>query len=147
MGPRSEAHPASARRAGRRLLPAPMLALLLTAQLSPAHATPDIDAGRRTFQQVCAQCHQIGPSARAGYGPELNGIIGRPSASTDYHYSAAMRNAHIVWTADKLRAFLHGPDDLVPGTKMSLSGFWTSRDLDNLIGYLRTVKANGLSSQ
>src|SRR5450830_1886604 len=67
-------------------------------------AAGDVAAGKAAFAK-CASCHQIGPSARAGFGPQLNGIVGRPAGSTkDYRYSAAMQNSRIVWTEDKLRA-------------------------------------------
>jgi len=103
-------------------------------------AAGDVVAGQRVFK-ICAECHQVGPSARAGFGPQLNGIVGRAAASTkDYHYSTAMQNAHIVWTEDKLRTFLKSPSDLVPGTKMRLWGISNEQDLSNLLAYLRTFK-------
>jgi len=118
------------------------LALLasLTAGALPAHAAGDVAAGKSAFNK-CASCHQVGPSARAGFGPQLNGIIGRPAASSkDYKYSAALQNSHIVWTEDKLRAFLKGPSDLVPGTKMRFWGISDEQQLSNLLAYLRTFR-------
>ena len=55
-------------------------------------------AGKAAFYR-CASCHQVGPSALAGFGPKLTGVIGRKAgATTDYRYSPAMKNANIVWT-------------------------------------------------
>jgi len=104
----------------------------------PAQAAGDVAAGKAAFAK-CASCHQIGPSARAGFGPQLNGIVGRPAGSSkDYRYSAAMQNSHIVWTEDKLRAFMKSPGDVVPGTKMRFWGIGNQKDLDNLLAYMKT---------
>jgi cytochrome c len=104
----------------------------------PAHAAGDVVAGKAAFAK-CASCHQIGPAARAGFGPQLNGIVGRPAAATkDYRYSAAMQNSRIVWTEDKLRAFMKAPGDVVPGTKMRFWGIGNAQDLDNLLAYMKT---------
>lgn len=100
----------------------------------------NVAAGKHAFVR-CAECHQIGPSARGGFGPQLNGLLGRRAASTaDYQYSDAMKHAGIVWTADNVAAFLRGPSTMVPGTKM---GFWGIRDeqqIADLLAYLRTQK-------
>lgn len=120
------------------LVPALVLALSMS---SPAVAVSDVGnvaAGKAGFAK-CAGCHQVGPSARAGFGPQLNGIIGRPVAATrDYRYSSAMQNARFVWTEDKLRAFLKSPGDVVPGTRMRFWGISNEQDLSNLLAYLRT---------
>lgn len=98
----------------------------------------DIVAGKASFAK-CANCHQVGPSARAGFGPQLNGIVGRQAGSTkDFHYSDAMKKAGFVWTDARLRAFLKSPDDVVPGNKMRFWGIRNEQDLSNLIAYLRT---------
>lgn len=114
-----------------------LVAVILCASMS-AEAAGDVTAGKAAFAK-CASCHQIGPSARAGFGPQLNGIVGRPAAATkDYRYSPAMQNSHIVWTEDKLRAFMKAPGDLVPGTKMRFWGISDEQQLNNLVAYLRT---------
>ncbi len=103
-----------------------------------AHAAGDAVAGKAAFAK-CASCHQIGPSARAGFGPQLNGIVGRPAAATrDYRYSTAMQNSRIVWTEDKLRAFLKSPGDVVPGTKMRFWGIGNEQELNNLLAYMKS---------
>ncbi len=120
----------------RRLLPA----LLLAFPLCLAHAAGDVTAGKASFAK-CASCHQVGPSARGGFGPQLNGIIGRRAAATgDYRYSAAMKNSGIVWSEEKLRAFLKAPNAVVPDSKMRFFGIGSDREIDNLLAYLRTFK-------
>jgi len=118
-----------------------LTALILIFQISDASATGDPVAGKAAFAK-CASCHQVGPSARGGFGPQLNGIIGRPAASTkDYKYSAAMQSSGIVWSEEKLRAFLKSPGDVVPGTKMRFFGIGSDTQIDNLLSYLRTFSA------
>ena len=118
-----------------------LLVLVLICQASSASAAGDPIAGKAAFAK-CASCHQVGPSARGGFGPQLNGIIGRPAASTkDYKYSAAMQSSRIVWSEEKLRAFLRSPGDVVPDTKMRFFGIGSDTQIDNLLAYLRTFSA------
>lgn len=58
---------------------------------APAALKGNAEAGKAAFRK-CASCHQVGPSARGGFGPKLTGVIGRKAgATTDYKYSAAMK--------------------------------------------------------
>jgi cytochrome c len=99
----------------------------------------DALAGKKVFQ-TCANCHQVGPSAHGGFGPQLNGIVGRQAGSTpDYRYSAAMKDAGFVWTEEKLRAFVQDPDAVVPGNKMRFFGIRNERELKDLLAYLRSL--------
>lgn len=120
---------------------APLLLLALQASVAQAadEATVgDPERGRIAFAK-CASCHEVGRAAHGGFGPQLNGIIGRQAgATTDFRYSAAMKQAGFVWTEDKLRAFLNSPDDVVPGNKMRFWGLRSDREIDDLLAYLRT---------
>lgn len=112
-------------------------ALLLTLTGTFAFAEGNIAAGQAAFH-LCVQCHQVGPSARSGFAPQLNGIVGRPAAAvTDYRYSKAMKNSGVVWTEEKLRAFLRDPDDVVPGTSMRFWGIRDQQKISDLLAYLR----------
>lgn len=104
--------------------------------------TGNVAAGKAAFA-ACASCHQVGPAARGGFGPQLNGIIGRGAGSTlDYAYSPAMKNANIVWTQQNLAAFIKDADSVVPGTKMRfLSLGYNDRKIADLLAYLGTVPA------
>ncbi|MBC7452984.1 MAG: cytochrome c family protein [Massilia sp.] len=116
------------------------LALVLAGQAPVSYAAGDIVAGKATFAQ-CASCHAVGPSARAGFGPQLNGLFGRPAAATpDYKYSAAMKNSGIVWSEKTLTAFLKAPSDVVPGTKMRFYGISDDKKIANLLAYLHTMQ-------
>lgn len=105
-----------------------------------AHAAPvvgDPAAGAAAFRK-CASCHQVGPSARNVFGPQLNGLAGRRAGSVaGYAYSPAMRKSGIVWNDRTLARFLRDPDDTVPGTKMRFWGIGDERQIANLLAYLR----------
>ena len=95
-------------------------------------------AGKAAFYK-CASCHQVGPSARAGFGPKLTGVIGRKAGTTsDYRYSTAMKNANIVWTEQNLAAFLKAPSDFIPGNNMRFWGIGNTQQVADLLAYLRT---------
>lgn len=118
------------------------LALLLglVSQASTAGIVGNVDAGKASFNK-CASCHQVGPSARGGFGPQLNAIIGRPAGSTkDYNYSAAMKNSGLVWSEKNLAAFLKSPGNVVPGTKMRFWGISDEQQIANLLAYLQTFR-------
>jgi len=117
-----------------------MKILLLIALLaaSQAHAAGDPKNGARLFQR-CASCHAVGPYASAGYGPQLNAIIGRKAASTkDYKYSEAMKKSGLVWTEKNLAAYLRAPHDVVPGTSMRFWGIKDEQQVADLLSYMKS---------
>lgn len=110
-----------------------------------AHAAPppgDVAAGKAAYR-ACARCHEVGPSARSGFGPQLNGIVGRRAgADPDYRYSDAMRQSSIVWTEATLAAFIRKPDAVVPGNSMRFLAIgYNDQKIANLLAYLRSVPA------
>jgi cytochrome c len=112
--------------------------LLLLQGCSPS--ATDAATGARVFKQ-CASCHQVGPNARAGFGPQLNGLFGRRAGSTpDFAYSDAMKRSGIVWDERTLAAYLHDPDKRVPGTKMRFWGIGDANEMAALQAYLRTFQ-------
>ena len=111
-------------------------ALLLCAPLSAIAA--DLARGARLFASRCASCHSVGPSARGGFGPQLNGVFGRRAGSApDFRYSPAMARSSVVWNDKTLAAFLDEPDDVVPGTKMRFWGMSNESQVADLLAYLR----------
>jgi cytochrome c len=103
----------------------------------------DAEAGKKVFNK-CAPCHSIGPGAKNKVGPELNGILGRKSASVaGFSYSEALKNSGITWDDAKLHEWLSGPKKLVPGTKMIFPGIKDEIDRDDLIAYLESFNADG----
>ena len=114
-----------------------MLACGAVAQAAPA----DLVAGKAAFQR-CASCHAVGPSARGGYAPQLNGIVGRRAGiTTDFTYSAALKNGNFSWTEHNLAGFLRAPGEFVPGNKMRFWGISDEQQIVNLIGYMKTFTA------
>lgn len=140
--PRNPRHFNAANKPGRAPARVGTMTLVFMLAMMPwsAHAAGNAEAGRRGFAK-CASCHQVGPSARAGFGPHLNGILGRPAGATaDYKYSEAMKNSGIVWTEDRLAAFLKSPDDVVPGNKMRFFGIRSEQQIADLLAYLRQTR-------
>ena len=107
---------------------------------APAGAPSAADFSR------CAGCH----STQAGQnkiGPSLAGIYGKPSGSVPgYTYSAALKNAHLIWDQQTLDKFLQNPGGLVHGTKM----FATVPDADarqRVIAYLKSLPPQTAASK
>lgn len=116
-----------------------VLALLLSTP--SAFAAGDAEAGGKLFTKTCGGCHSVGEGARGGFGPELNGIIGRPAGVTiDYQYSDAMKNSGVVWTRDKLAAYIEDPKAVVSGTRMIFWGISDREKIENLLSYLETFQ-------
>jgi cytochrome c len=115
-----------------------LFALLVPLQAN-ALAAGDAVAGQATFDKNCGGCHKVGRGAQAAFGPQLNGVIGRAAGSTsDYSYSAEMKNSGIVWTAEKIAAFVEAPSEVVPGTKMRLWWFGNDQKMADLLEYLKS---------
>ncbi|MCF4977611.1 c-type cytochrome, partial [Pseudomonas gessardii] len=111
---------------------AALLTLLFTAMCfnTSAAAAGDAEAGARLFTKTCGGCHSVGLNARGGFGPQLNGVIGRLAGSTaDYQYSDAMKNSGVVWTRETLAAYIENPKKVVSGTRMI---FWGISDQEKI---------------
>lgn len=110
---------------------------------SAAAAQGDPQRGERAFSK-CSACHSV-DKPRTRLGPHLMGVAGRAAGSVaDYKYSEGMKNAAangLVWTDEKLHAFLFSPKSTVPGTSMRFFGLWSDSEIDDLIAYLKTVPA------
>jgi cytochrome c len=123
-----------------RFLPLFFLPLALPLLHGCAPSGTDAATGARVFTQ-CASCHQVGISARAAFGPQLNALFGRRAGATpDYAYSDAMKTSGIVWDKRSLAAFLHDPKKAVPGTKMRFWGISDDNEMKALLAYLRTFQ-------
>jgi cytochrome c len=119
-----------------------------TSSLASAQQIPQgrADVGAIVFKQ-CMACHQVGPSARNGIGPMLNGVVGRPAGLyPGYSYSSANKSSGLVWDERTLTRYLRAPADVVPGTKMIFFGLKKSQDVADVIAYLKQFDADGKRS-
>jgi len=106
-----------------------------------APAQAQVDAGRRLFAR-CTNCHEVGAGARNGFGPQLNGIVGRKAGSAPaYAYSPALKQAGFVWNEQKLVAFIRDSEKVVPGNKMRFLSFMSEKQASDIVAYLRTQGA------
>ena len=120
-----------------------LLTLSLCAALlsNSAIAAGDAEAGGKLFTKTCGGCHSIGVNARNGFGPQLNGVIGRQAGTSEgYLYSDAMKNSGVVWTPEQLAAYIEAPKKVVSGTRMIFWGISDPEKIDNLLAYLETFQ-------
>lgn len=104
-------------------------------------AAGDAEAGGKLFTKTCGGCHSIGENARNGFGPQLNGVIGRLAGTSEgYQYSDAMKNSGVVWTREKLAAYIEAPKKVVSGTRMIFWGISDQEKIDNLLAYIESVQ-------
>lgn len=98
--------------------------------------------GADAFKKMCATCHTIEKGAGNGaLGPNLFGAAGRKSASAaNFGYSAALKGSGIVWSDDKLTAWVQNPQKVVPGAKMVLIHAPNAQQADDIVAYLNTKK-------
>ena len=126
-----------------KLVHALSAAAVLALASSSAFAAGDPEAGQKVFTK-CAACHKVGPGAKNGVGPELNGLAGRHSGSVEgYAYSDANKNSGITWNEAKFKEYITAPQKVVPGTKMTFPGLPNEADRDNVWAYLSQFKADG----
>jgi cytochrome c len=89
----------------------------------------------------CALCHAIEAGKPSRLGPNLYGVYGRKAAAVpNYTYSTALKASGIIWTPDKLDAYIAKPFALVKGTKMVYSGLQKPADRADLIAFLKSKK-------
>ena len=100
----------------------------------------DAVKGKVVFQR-CAICHRVDKGGGNGLGPNLFGIAGRKAGTVaGFSYSPAMKNSGIVWTADKLTAYVAHPAQLVPGNRMAFAGVIDPGQQADVVAYLTTLK-------
>lgn len=98
---------------GATLAPLAFLVMCSTPSGGRAQTKP---GGAELFQKRCGGCHALD---RDKGGPRLAGVYGRAAGSVDsFPYSAALRGAHVIWTAEALDRWLTDPERLVPGNDM-----------------------------
>jgi cytochrome c len=105
--------------------------------VSTAAFAANSEHGKLLFQ-ACVACHTDRPDA---IGPSLKGIVGRKAAVLeDYRYSNPMKRANIVWDDANLRAYIADPQAKVPGNRMPFGGLQDTKNIDDIIAYLKTLR-------
>lgn len=118
-------------------------ALLFTVSAS----AQDAAAGEKVFVQ-CKACHQIGPTAKNAVGPELNGLFGRKSGTVaGFSYSSANKNSGITWDEATFREYIKDPKAKIPGTKMTFPGLKDTKQIDDIVAYLKQFDAAGKKAE
>jgi cytochrome c len=113
-------------------------AIALTAAANAGDATKGADV----FKTMCATCHTIEKGAGNGpLGPNLFGVSGRAAAAApSFGYSAAIKKSAIVWTDDKLTAWVQNPQKMVPGAKMILIHTPSAAQAEDVVAYVDSKK-------
>jgi len=120
-----------------------LLAVMGAAQAQDAAPEARLQAGALVFKK-CMACHQVGPNARNGIGPVLNGVVGRPAGQyPEYSYSAANKQSGLTWDEPTLTRYLRAPGKVVPGTKMTFAGLKKDQDISAVIAYLKHFAPDG----
>ena len=118
------------------------VALLAAVALTAAATAGDASKGADVFKKTCATCHTIEKGGPNGaLGPNLFGVSGRAAAAVaNFGYSAALKKSAIVWTDDKLLAWVQAPQKMVPGSKMILIHTPSAAQADDVVAYVDSKK-------
>lgn len=101
-----------------------------------AHAA---SMGMQVFNEECAECHSV-KEGKNKKGPSLWNILGRKSATVpDFNYSDAMKASGIIWTEDRIEAYMEHPKKIVPGGIMKYEGLDDLKARKALLEYLSTL--------
>jgi cytochrome c len=103
-------------------------------------ATGDAVRGERAFQR-CWSCHSVDPADKAKLqGPSLYQVLRRPAAAVaGFDYSDAMKAKAaegLVWDIDALERYIADPEEVVPGTRMSVPPLRDEQERADIIAYL-----------
>ena len=122
-----------------RILKVGLVALLVAKPI--AVWAGDGQRGAHVFQTYCSMCHDNVRDGPPNFGPNLFGVLGRKAGSLPgFDYSAAVRAAAFAWSADRLKAFVELPANVIPGVKMPFRGMPDPDDREDLVAYLATLK-------
>jgi cytochrome c len=122
----------------RVCMPAVLLAMSLGASSAQALAG-NAERGGDVFDGQCAECHSVKPGKNKK-GPSLFASIGRKAASVpEFIYSDGLKQSGIVWTPEKIEAYLAAPKTVVPGGKMKFDTKLTQQEAADLLAFLATL--------
>ncbi len=124
-----------------------IIAALLMLAGCAVHSGPagaqDAAAGEKVFAK-CRACHQVGPTAKNGVGPPLNGLIDRKSGSYEgYNYTAVNKDSGLTWDEATFSEYIENPQAKLKGTKMVFPGLKKPEEVKDIIAFLKQYKADG----
>lgn len=105
--------------------------------------------GAALFKKYCVECHAPPQLDQNKIGPSLHHVVGRHAGKAPgFGYSSANLNSKIVWTEDKLDAYLTNPKATVParsshpggpltGTDMTFKGIKDAGERQAVIAFLK----------
>jgi cytochrome c len=139
--------PSIAIKAPQAAAPAPGSAPAQTTVAAATAPMLDNSAGERSWAK-CRACHQVGPTARNGVGPHLNGLFGRVAGSVEgYAYSPANKASGLSWDNASFARYIQDPRGAMPGTKMVFAGIKNEQEIRDLAAFLKQYAADGKQGQ
>ncbi|HEX2113752.1 MAG TPA: c-type cytochrome [Alphaproteobacteria bacterium] len=94
----------------------------------------DAARGGELYESRCFGCHSLDANR---IGPMHRGVFGRKAGSVaDFAYSAAVKNAAVVWDEATLDRWLANTQAVIPGTRMNFR-VANAEDRADIIAYLK----------
>lgn len=120
--------------------PAPAAAPAPLEPIGPLLANANPANGERLAKAQCGSCHTFNEGGRAGVGPNLYGVVGKPHGHAEgFNYSAALKSHEGPWTYEELNRWLAKPATYAPGTRMAFGGISNAQQRADVIAYLRSI--------
>lgn len=102
----------------------------------------DFERGKKLFLSLCSTCHAVDVSGHNRVGPPLHGFFDKRAGTvSNYFYSEALKQQHVIWTRTNLNKFLENPATFVMGTRLPAPVVTNPRDREDLIGYMQRIFA------
>lgn len=97
-----------------------------------------VQRGQVLYAAHCMACHSLDENR---VGPRHRDVLNRRAGSVaGFDYSPALRNSRLLWTPERLLAWLKDPEALIPGQAMDFH-LEQERDREDVVAYLASLKA------